>query len=79
MPARIILTFTTLHQVLAAEKVLKTAPDALFRIRPTPTPPGLSTSICGMSIEILASEQKQPIIDYLKVKDMQPSGVYITD
>jgi hypothetical protein len=79
MQPRIIVTFSTLHQVLTAEKALRTAESAVFKIRPTPTPPGLSTSVCGMSIEILEEGQKQSIIDYLQSKSIQPTGLFIVD
>jgi hypothetical protein len=74
--ARLIITFSTLHQVLTAEKALRAANPAVFKIRPTPTPPGLSTSICGMSIEILEQDQKQEIMDFLQSNSLQPSGLY---
>jgi len=61
---RIIVTFPSLHRVLAAEKSLKSAAGEAFQIRPTPTPPGLSSAICGMSIEILSAEQEQEIARY---------------
>ncbi len=77
--ARLIITFATLHQVLAAEKALRSAKPVVFKIRPTPTPPGLSTSICGMSIEILEEGQKQMIVDYLSANDMSPSGIFCVD
>jgi Protein of unknown function (DUF3343) len=74
--SRLIITFATLHQVLAAEKALRSAKPIVFKVRPTPTPPGLSTSICGMSIEILQQDQKQTIVDFLTQKSMPPSGVF---
>ena len=77
--ARLIVTFNTLHQVLAAEKALRAAKPVVFKIRPTPTPPGLSTSICGMSIEILEEDQRQLIIDFLSANSMQPSGIFEVD
>ncbi|MBX9770348.1 MAG: DUF3343 domain-containing protein, partial [Candidatus Obscuribacterales bacterium] len=51
---RLILTFPTMFDVLAADKLLRTK----FNCRPTPTPPGLSTSICGMSLELLNPEER---------------------
>lgn len=77
--ARLIVTFTTLHQVLAAEKALRQAKPIVFKVRPTPTPPGLSTSICGMSIEILEEDQKQLIMDFLSANSLQPSGLFKVD
>jgi hypothetical protein len=79
MATRLILTFNTLHQVLSAEKALKTAPNRHFKIRPTPTPPGLSSSICGMSIELLQLEQKQSAIDFLSERNMPPKGIHLVD
>jgi len=73
---RLIVTFKTLHQVLAAEKALRGANPIVFKIRPTPTPPGLSTSICGMSIEILEVSQKEAILEFLTARAMTPSGVF---
>lgn len=74
--ARLIVTFPTLHQVLAAEKALRAAESAVFNVRPTPTPPGLSTSICGMSIEILEEDQQQAIIEFLRRSSIEPAGVF---
>lgn len=73
--SRIILTFQSLHQVLAAEELLKVAPQAFF-YRPTPTPPGLTTSICGMAIEILEHKQKSAILQYLEDQSATPEGVH---
>jgi hypothetical protein len=72
---RLILTFASLHQVLAAEKLLRTAPHA-FKCRPTSTPPGLATSICGMSIELLDHQQKNDIVRYLENESLAPEGVH---
>ena len=72
---RIILTFETTHSVLAAEKVLKSAPEK-FRFRPTPTPAGLSDSVCGMSLELLDLDKKQDVVDYLSTCQLQPQGVF---
>lgn len=73
---RIIITFETTHNVLAAEKALKSAREKNFRFRPTPTPPGLSESVCGMSLEILAHDQKQDIVDFLSHRQITPQGVF---
>lgn len=73
--SRLILTFQSLHQVLAAEKLLKEAPKT-FTCRPTPTPPGLTTSICGMAIEILDHERKNEILQYLENQSVTPEGVH---
>jgi hypothetical protein len=76
MSTRLILTFATLHQVLAAEKTLRTAVQASFGVRPTPTPPGLGAAICGMSIEILDQDQKEDILQFLRGKQLPPIGVH---
>jgi hypothetical protein len=76
MSARLILTFSTLHQVLAAEKALRSASQATFSVRPTPTPPGLGSAICGMSIEILDENQKEKVLEFLSGKQLPPTGVH---
>lgn len=76
---RIIVTFETTHAVLAAEKALKAASEKSFRFRPTPTPPDLTDSVCGMSLEVLAHEQKQEILDYLTKNQLPPHGVFEID
>jgi hypothetical protein len=73
---RIIITFETTHALLAAEKAMKSAKERNFRFRPTPTPPGLTESVCGMALEVLASEQKQDIIDFLSSQHILPKGVH---
>lgn len=73
---RIIVTFETTHAVLAAEKALKAARERAFRFRPTPTPPHLTDSVCGMSLEVLAHDQLQEIVDYLGDHKMPPHGVF---
>ena len=72
---RILLTFPTLHAVLAAEKALRTASEG-FQCRVTPTPAGLGYSICGMSLEILRPEDEGKITDFLTQKQILPSGVH---
>lgn len=74
--ARLIITFPTLHKVLAAEKALRTAAEMRFACRPTPTPPGLSADICGMSIELLDSAQKESALSYLQSVKLSPSGIH---
>jgi len=73
---RIIITFETTHNVLAAEKALKSDVARNFRFRPTPTPPGLSDSVCGMSLEILAHDQKQDVLEFLSSCQITPKGVF---
>jgi len=77
MSTRLILTFSTLHQVLAAEKSLRSADQASFNVRPTPTPPGLGAAICGMSIEILDQDQKEKVLQFLRGKQLPPTGVHL--
>jgi hypothetical protein len=72
---RLILTFSTLHKVLAAQKVLASH-QTNFRCRVTPTPAGLGDSICGMAIEILDTEMKDRIIACLARVDLKPSGIH---
>ena len=73
--SRLILTFPTLFQVLAADKVLQ----GRFEFRPTPTPPGLSADICGMSIELLKFNQKDDAISYLAEANLEPMGVHVIE
>jgi len=75
---RIIITYETLFEVLKAEKALK-AHDEPFRVRPTPTPPFLSTSICGMSLELLQAARKDEVVKYLKSLSLDPRGVHEVD
>lgn len=69
---RLILTFNTLFQVLAADKALR--PQVACRT--TPTPPGLSTAICGMSIELLEPKQKEQALLALQQASLKPSGIH---
>jgi hypothetical protein len=73
---RIIITFETTHKLLAAEKALKSAKESNFRFRPTPTPPGLTESVCGMALEVLIAGQKQDIINFLDSQKIAPKGVF---
>lgn len=73
--SRLILTFETLFQVLAAERTLK----ATVRTRPTPTPPGLSAAICGMSIELLEPSEKESALELLRSADLPPAGIHTID
>ncbi len=75
--SRIILTFETTHAVMAAERALKEAASKGFKFRPTPTPSGLSDSICGMSLEILSAQQKDEIVEHLKSRGRSPKGVHV--
>ncbi len=73
---RTILTFPTLHQVLAAEKSLRCSDATKSSVRPTPTPPGLSAAICGMALELLEKENRQAVLDCLAKAGLDPAGVY---
>jgi hypothetical protein len=73
---RTILTFSTLHRVLAAEKRLRENPATKIAVRPTPTPPGLSSAICGMSLEILEKDKQAEILSSLSGGNLNPQGVY---
>lgn len=70
--SRVILTFETLFQVLAADKFLRGQIDC----RPTPTPPGLSTAVCGVSLEILNLQQRENAIKLLQEKSLSPNGIH---
>ncbi len=73
---RTILTFSTLHQVLAAEKTLRNTDGIKNSVRATPTPPGLGSAICGMSLELLEVEKRQPVMDSLTRAGLNPAGVH---
>lgn len=72
---RVILTFETLFQVLAADRALR----GKFHTRPTPTPPGLSTSICGMSLELLEPGEQELALEHLAEASLNPAGVHQVD
>jgi hypothetical protein len=74
--ARVILTFETLHKVLAADKALRADRSSAFKCRPTPTPPGLSEAICGMSIELLEPARKEELRQFLDKIGLPPKGVH---
>ncbi len=75
---RLILTFPSLQQVLKAEKLLRTAENR-FNCRTTPTPPGLSADICGMSLELMEPGLKDEVVAFLGKKDLVPMGVHSVD
>ncbi len=76
---RLIITFKNLHQVLKSERVLKAFRGEAFDIRPTPTPPGLSTAVCGMSIEVLQLGQLENILTALRKFELEPDSVHEVD
>ena len=69
---RLILTFETVFQVLSADKVLKDLVDC----RTVPTPAGLSSSICAISIELLDISQETDALKVLRDKEIKPQGVH---
>jgi hypothetical protein len=71
--SRLILTFETLFQVLAADKLLRKRDVAC---RPTPTPPGLSTAVCGVSLELLEQSQREDAVTKLTAENLPPTGVH---
>ena len=76
---RLIFTFPTLHKVLAAEKLLRQSGDDRLKCRPTPTPPGLSPDICGMSLEVMDSNSKESAEQFLRQAANAPFGVHFLD
>lgn len=70
--SRFILTFETLFQVLAADKALREHVSC----RPTPTPPGLTTAVCGVSVELLDPSQKETALTMLSAQGLSPSGIH---
>lgn len=83
---RIILTFSSLQQVLKAEKQLRLTGDVRFACRATPTPPGLSADICGMSLELTYQDPdlskpsaSADVVHFLNSKHLTPKGFYKID
>lgn len=72
---RLILTFDTVFKVMAADRTLR----SILPCRPTPTPAGLSTSICGVSIEILSAEDLDRALLALGEADNMPAAVHRTE
>lgn len=72
---RLILTFENVFQVLAADRALR----GKVLSRPTPTPPGLASSICGMSIELLQPEEEETALEHLSKAALKPTGRYRVD
>jgi len=73
---RLIFTFPTLHQVLSAEKALRTSGNEHLRCRPTPTPPGLSADICGMSLELMHPDYRDLALSSLEKANLIPRGTH---
>jgi hypothetical protein len=61
-----------MFDVLSAEKALQGSCNA----RTTPTPSGLSASICGIAIEILNGGQKEQALATLAKANLTPKGVH---
>lgn len=64
---------------MAAEKILRSLQEPKIACRPVPTPSNISSSICGMSIEILDCDKKQVAIDILMASKQPPAGVFEID
>lgn len=69
---RSILTFETVFKVLAAEKLLKEKVSC----RTVPTPTGFSSSICGISVEILNPQDTDTALALLDKARLKPDGVH---
>ena len=69
---RLILTFETVFKVLSADKLLRSR----LACRPTPTPPGLTSSICGIALEITNHEEKDRALRLLEEAGNRPLGVH---
>ncbi len=69
---RTIITFETIFQVLAADKLLKDKVSC----RTVPTPSGLSSAICGISIELLDTEKEKDALALLESGSLEPKGVH---
>ncbi|MBY0551555.1 MAG: DUF3343 domain-containing protein [Candidatus Obscuribacterales bacterium] len=70
---RLIFTFETLFQVLAAEKNLRT----VIKCRTVPTPSGLSTDICGIALEIFEEADKEAAATALRASSLTPKGIHL--
>ncbi len=70
--SRLIFTFENLFQVLSADRLLR----ATVQCRPTPTPSGLATAICGISLELLEAGQKESAVALLASSGLAPRGVH---
>lgn len=73
---RLILTFPSLHNLLAAEKALRLSGDAKLKCRSTPTPPGLGDEICGVSLEILDHENEADVLLFLAQNNLAPKQLH---
>lgn len=73
---RVLLTFESLHKLLAAEKSISEAGNRAFLVRPTPTPPEIADTVCGMSLEILSRDLKEPIVEHLNNSNLKPKDIH---
>lgn len=73
---RVLLTFETLHKLLAAEKSVKELDRNSILVRPTPTPPSISEAVCSMSLEILDPELSERILLHLEQVGLVPRAVH---
>lgn len=69
---RLILTFETVFQVLAADKALRPK----IKCRTVPTPAGLSSSICGISLELMQLEQENEALCLLEQNQIKAVAVH---
>jgi hypothetical protein len=76
---RLILTFESVHSLLAAEKCLRQNLNEHISIRATATPQHLTDSVCSMSLELFCIEEKDAILQVLKTENKYPSGVHLID
>jgi hypothetical protein len=71
MTKRLVLTFESTFAVLKAEQLLSN-----FKSRTCPTPPGLSHSVCSISIELLDLDKRNEALELLEQSSNKPTGVY---
>jgi hypothetical protein len=69
---RLIVTFENVFAVMAAIKALQDQ----FACRITPTPPGLTSDICGMSIEILDQSELDKVEKFLEQSKIKSTGFH---
>ncbi len=70
---RLLLTFDTLFKVLTADQTL----SGKIATRTTPTPPGLSASICSISLELIDPRDEELAIKTLAAASLKPDGVHL--
>ena len=72
---RLLLTFSTLRSVIAANKILRES-DQAYACRVTPVPGGLEKSICGMAVELLEPSKKDIAVKCLNDAGLEPTGIH---